>query len=304
MKTTKLATTLCLRYGLLVIAAALLFTACRNSGDYLPNKKYPVRLEDHATLGAYLTDEEGRTLYYFANDSVTVNTCMGGCAALWPVFHAKINNGKLFPGLQLEDFGEITTSAGVKQTTYKGRPLYYYAPSVNGTNTPEAPREVKGEGVGGVWFVAKPDYTIMLTRAQLVGLDNNNYVFDTTTAPTPAYSVGNRKSIYFTDANGVSLYIFRPDKYNTNTYTSATDMNKNNIWPIYEMDKIVVPSALDKSLFSVITVHGKKQLTYKGWPLYYFGEDEKKMGATKGVSVPRPGVWPIGTRGLLTAPNP
>ncbi|MCH5686796.1 hypothetical protein LWM68_22570 [Niabella sp. W65] len=70
------------------------------------------------------------------------------------------------------------------------------------------------------------------------------------------------------------------------------------------MDKIVVPSVLDKSLFSVIDVFGKKQLTYKGWPLYYFGEDGMVMGASKGVSVPAPGIWPVATRGLNPAPAP
>ncbi|MCH5719693.1 COG4315 family predicted lipoprotein [Niabella hibiscisoli] len=180
--------------------------------------------------------------------------------------------------------------------------MYYYAPVSGGTNTPEVAGLTGGEAFGGVWFVAKPDYTIMLTRAQLVGKDTKKYTFDTTGTPTPTYTENNGKSIYFTDAKGVTLYIFRPDKQNKNTYTSATDLAKNAVWPIYEMDKIVVPSALDKSLFGVIDVFGKKQLTYKGWPLYYFGEDAMAMGANKGVSVPGPGIWPVATRGLRLAP--
>ena len=40
---------------------------------------------------------------------------------------------------------------------------------VNGTNTQEAAGQTLGEGIGNIWFVAKPDYTIMLVNAQLVG---------------------------------------------------------------------------------------------------------------------------------------
>jgi predicted lipoprotein with Yx(FWY)xxD motif len=36
----------------------------------------------------------------------------------------------------------------------------------------------------------------------------------------------------------------------------------------------------------------KKQLTFKGHPLYNFGQDAKRCD-TKRVSVPAPGVWPV-----------
>lgn len=286
----------------LLLLTGLLFS-CHHNDDYTPPRTYAVQLQTHPTLGSYLTDKDGRTLYYFANDSATVNTCAGGCALRWPVFNAQgMAAADIGAGLSFADFGQITTSAGAKQTTYKGRPLYYYAPPVGGVNTPEPAGATSGEAFGGVWFVAKPDYTIMLTQAQLVGRDTKKYTFDTTGTPTPTYTENTGKSIYFTDAKGVTLYIFKPDKQNKNTYTSATDPTKNAAWPIYEMDKIVVPSVLDKSLFSVIDVFGKKQLTYKGWPLYYFGEDAMVMGANKGVSVPAPGIWPVATRGLRPAP--
>lgn len=288
---------------IILLVLTFVWLGCHHKDDYTPPKTYTVQLQNNAALGSYLTDKDGRTLYFFANDSATVNTCAGGCALRWPVFNAPdISAANLGTGLNFSDFGQITTAAGSQQTTYKGRPLYYYAPPSGGVNTPEAAGLTGGEAFGGVWFVAKPDYTIMLTQAQLVGKDNKKYAFDTTATPTPTYTESIGKSVYFTDAKGVSLYIFKPDKQNKNTYTSATDAGNNAKWPIYEMDKIVVPSVLDKSLFGVIDVFGKKQLTYKGWPLYYFGEDAMVMGATKGVSVPAPGVWPVATRGLRPAP--
>jgi len=36
---------------------------------------------------------------------------------------------------------------------------------------------------------------------------------------------------------------------------------------------VVVPSILDKTKFGSINIVGRTQLTYKGWPLYYFGQD-------------------------------
>ncbi|AHF15974.1 COG4315 family predicted lipoprotein [Niabella soli] len=280
-------------------ATAFIFSGCSADNAYQAPAQMEIQLQTSATLGSYLTDKDGRTLYYFANDSATVNTCTSAaCMGKWPVFYSeKLSASTTGSGLTFSDFGVITTAGGAKQSTYMGRPLYYYAPAGDGVR--EAVGATSGEKVGNVWFVAKPDYTIMITNAQLVGANGKNYTF-TITSPTPTYVEGNGKSAYFTDAHGVALYIFKPDKQNTNTFTKP-DLSNNAVWPVYEMDKIVVPSLLDKSLFGVITVYGKKQMTYKGWPLYYFGQDAMTMGLTKGVSVPSPGVWPVATKDLVPA---
>ena len=98
-------------------------------------------------------------------------------------------------------------------------------------------------------------------------------------------------------------YIFMSrDSSNINKFTKP-DFSNNPSWPIYETSDIMVPSILDKALFGSITVFGKKQLTYKGWPLYYFGQDNYVRGATKGVSVPTPGIWPVAVKGLTPAPS-
>jgi predicted lipoprotein with Yx(FWY)xxD motif len=279
----------------LLASSALYISSC---GKDEPAPIIQIKLQNNATLGSILTDNTGRTLYYFANDPTSKNNCTSaGCIATWPVFNLdNLAANQLDAGLTFTDFGSITTDDGRKQVTYKGRPLYYYAPnSGQGTaNNPEVAGETKGEGVGNVWFVAKPDYSIMLTNAQLVGLDGKNYL--------STYLEGTGKTSYFTDANGLTLYAFKFDKQNKNNYTSATDAAKNAVWPIYETDKIVVPSTLDKTLFGSITVFDKKQLTYKGWPLYYFGNDEKVMGSNKGVSFPTPGTWPVPVKDIAAAP--
>lgn len=287
---------LCLR-GLQKAALCLLFAsllfACKKD-DKTPSPAL-VKLATSATLGSYFTDKDGYALYYFANDPAGTSTCAGGCLAVWPPYFAGENftAGLLGTGLDFADFGVATSTTGQKQTTYKGWPLYYFAPAVGGINTREGPGEVNGEGVGGVWFVAKPDYTINLVNAQLVGHDGKSYKTDLTE--------GTGKTIYFTDDRGRTLYSFSKDSAQKNKFTNETFSN-NNIWPIYETDKIVVPSTLDKALFGSITVFGKKQLTYKGWPLHYFGQDGGVRGNNKGISFPVPGVWPVVMKDLPPAP--
>jgi predicted lipoprotein with Yx(FWY)xxD motif len=280
----------------LVISSVLVITKCKNETVVPVNPL--IQLKVSTTLGSYLTDKDGNALYFFSNDADGANNCTGGCTTAWPIFYISgLTQSKLANGLLLADFSSISTPNGT-QLTYKGWPLYYYAP--NGVR--ETPGQTTGEGVFGVWFVAKPDYTIMLANAQLVGLDGKNYVV----SDANVYSEGTGSTKYFTDLAGRTLYAFSKDSANVNKFTKA-DFSNNANWPIYETDKVVVPSIFDKALFGSIDVFGKKQLTYKGWPMYYFGADAdsagKFRGNSKGVSVPTPGFWPVFTSTLPSAPT-
>lgn len=287
-----------------LILSGFAFTHCSKSTDpaIVPAPIVDpvlVKLATSTTLGSYLTDKDGNALYYFSNDADGANNCTGGCITAWPIFNiAGLMAEQLGTGLTLGDFNAISTPNG-NQLTYKGWPLYYYAPA----GVREMPGQTTGEAVGGVWFVAKPDYTIMLAKAQLVGKDGKNYIV----SATNVYTEGVGKTTYFTDFAGRTLYEFAKDSANINKYTKA-DFSNNATWPIYETDKIVVPSILDKTLFSSITVYGKKQLTYKGWPMYYFGPDVDATtgnyrGKNMGVSVPVPGVWPAFLKDIPAAPH-
>jgi predicted lipoprotein with Yx(FWY)xxD motif len=296
-----------LKFALVALIASTFFISCSSdSGNdtpappTTPELKTEVNLSTSATLGSYLTDKKGRSLYFFSTDANGQSSCTGGCEALWPPFFVdNLTADKLGTGLTLSDFGTITTPSSKKQLTYKGWPLYYYAPvsgsdpyGNGGTNTIETPGQTTGDGFGGIWFIAKPDYSIMIVRSQLVGHDGKNYKSD--------YTVGDGLTTYFTDAKGITLYTFKNDNFKKNNFTKA-DFSNNAVWPIYETDKIVVPSTLDKSKFSVITVFGKSQLVYNGWPLYYFGQDANVRGANKGISFPSPGIWPVPVKDIPLA---
>jgi predicted lipoprotein with Yx(FWY)xxD motif len=251
-----------------------------------------VSLKNHPTLGNILVDKEDRTLYFFSNDANGQSSCTGGCETMWQVFNIdNLTQEKLGDGLSVDGFGSITTASGKKQLTYKGYPLYYFAPG----GQKEGPGHTGGEGSNDVWFVAKPDYTIMISNAQLVGNDGKNYQSN--------YAEGVGKTIYFTDGKGLTLYTFTKDSANNNNFTKP-DFSNNTVWPIYETDKVVVPSTLDKALFGSIDIFGKKQLIYKGWPLYYFGADGLTRGNNKGVSVIMPGVWRVPVKNMTAAPVP
>jgi len=272
----------------------VIITSCTKDKDENNASPPPkeVSLKNHPTLGNILVDKEGRTLYFSSNDANGQSSCTGGCETMWPVFNIdNLTQDKLGDGLSVGGFGSITTASGKKQLTYKGYPLYYFAPG----GQKEAPGLTGGEASNDVWFVAKPDYTIMISNAQLMGNDGKNYLNN--------YTEGVGKTLYFTDGKGLTLYTFTKDSANNNNFTKP-DFSNNTVWPIYETDQVVVPSTLDKALFGSIDVFGKKQLTFKGWPLYYFGADGLVRGNNKGVSVIMPGVWRVPVKNMTVAPLP
>ncbi|MBN8824640.1 MULTISPECIES: hypothetical protein [unclassified Spirosoma] len=238
------------------------------------------------TLGQVLTGKDGKTLYFFSRDVAGDANCSGSCLDNWPIFYKETPS--LATGLKASDFGTITRADGNKQTTFKGWPLYYYK------NDAKA-GDVTGENVGNLWLVAKPNYTVLLGSRQLVGLDGKNYTFDT--------KEGTGNSLFLTDSLGRTLYAFANDKKNVNKYTK-TDLSNDATWPIFQTSSKLgeIPSALNKADFTTITAVGKTQLTYKGWPLYYFGADAGQRGSTKGVSVPKPGIWPVVNTTSVEAP--
>ncbi|MDI3321919.1 hypothetical protein [Pinibacter soli] len=272
-----------------VLCMAMLFASCskdNNNNNTNNTRKPSVQIIDNPRFGKILADSNGRTLYVFAPDVKGTSVCTGSCLVTWPLLYIK--DPSVSQGIGHNDIEDIDRTDGQEQLTYKGWPLYY-----NVNDTKEG--DVNGDGFNGVWFVAKPDYTLMIARAQLVGNDNKNYKHD--------YTEGTENTVYIVDSMGRTLYAFTPDKFNKNNYTAA-DFSNDPTWPIFQVSSVQsLPSILSKADFGSITVFGKKQLTFKGWPLYYFGPDgANSRGINKGVSVPSPGIWPITNTTTATAP--
>ncbi len=98
------------------------------------------------TLGAFLTDMNGMTLYTYSKDTAGVSTCSGQCLAIWPAFGPVAGS----PAVTLPAGVTVITRAdGTSQYALNGMPLYTYVKDTK-------PGDVTGQGVGGVWSVAKP----------------------------------------------------------------------------------------------------------------------------------------------------
>jgi predicted lipoprotein with Yx(FWY)xxD motif len=280
--------------GTAMLLIAFCATQCSKKKDstLAPSSK-TVSLKSNATLGNYLADKNGRTLYFFSDDANGQNNCGGACATAWPAYSASnLTADQIDAGLNLADFNSITITGGT-QLTYKGWPLYTYSPG----GTPEAAGQITGDGVGGTWFVAKPDYCVMLANWQLVGGDGKNYKSD--------YTLGDGSTIFFTDALGRTLYAFKKDSANHNKFTKS-DFSNDATWPSYDTaTTLSVPSILNKSLFTSTNVFGKSQLTYNGWPLYRYGADSSIRTRTKGITVGGIGtIWPVMIKDIAPAPHP
>ncbi|MCI0345627.1 MAG: hypothetical protein L0221_09325 [Chloroflexi bacterium] len=106
-----------------------------------------VEAVDDATLGAFLTDADGMTLYIFMNDSPDTSTCASGCVENWPPFvvaaGVSVEGGAGVSG----EFGTITRADGTIQVTYDHHPLYHFAGD-------SAAGDTNGQAIGGLWFVA------------------------------------------------------------------------------------------------------------------------------------------------------
>lgn len=93
--------------------------------------------------GTYLADAKGMSLYTFDKDTAGVSNCNDNCASVWPPYLSK------GPANLPTGFIIITRKDGSSQYTYQGKPLYYYAKDAKAGDT-------LGDGVGGVWHLAKP----------------------------------------------------------------------------------------------------------------------------------------------------
>lgn len=100
-------------------------------------------------VGGYLVDEKGMTLYIFTKDAPNKSVCgaANGCLEKWPLFYVPaVEPGS---GYDPASFGTIIREDGLKQTTYRGQPLYYFFKD-------KERGDIKGQGVNNVWFVVTP----------------------------------------------------------------------------------------------------------------------------------------------------
>lgn len=109
-----------------------------------------VNVAHDTTIGAFLTGEDGKTLYVLTKDTPGVSTCTGSCATAWPPFVLDAGESAKGGADVTGSFGTLSRADGTTQVTYKDAPLYYFSGDASAG-------EVNGQGLNGVWFVASPD---------------------------------------------------------------------------------------------------------------------------------------------------
>ena len=131
------------------IAAAALLGAC--------STQQPATNADMAKQGAgapstptvtqdgTLIGPDGRTLYFFSRDArgSGKSACVDQCATNWPPLAVAAT------AKPIGDYTIVSRADGSKQWAYKGMPLYYFAKDTK-------PGDKTGQGMGGVWTVARP----------------------------------------------------------------------------------------------------------------------------------------------------
>jgi predicted lipoprotein with Yx(FWY)xxD motif len=120
-----------------------------------------LNVKTDATLGTFVVDQSGKSLYLFTPDTTSTPTCYDACAAAWPPL---VVSGAA-PTAGTGVTGTIATSArkdGSMQVTLNGHPLYYFAGD-------KAAGDVKGQGLNGKWYVLSPSGDAVQASPAAVG---------------------------------------------------------------------------------------------------------------------------------------
>ncbi len=127
---------------ILLIVAALLTLPIAAVADH-----HAVKIAQKDSVGSYLTDAEGKTLYWFKKDIPGQSACAGPCVDKWPLYFRETVAAPA--GVDAKNFATINRADGKTQTTFRGYPLYYWVNDNKAGDT-------SGQGVGNVWYVIDP----------------------------------------------------------------------------------------------------------------------------------------------------
>jgi predicted lipoprotein with Yx(FWY)xxD motif len=163
--------------------------------------------------------------------------------------------------------------------TYNTWPLYYYEKD-------KAPGDVVGQEVGGVWFVVSGAGEKVEAAATEVATEAATEPAVAAGATTVTLGKNDQLGSFLVDDKGMTLYLFTKDTPNTsNCYDKCA-----TAWPpLLTTGAPAGGEGVDASkLGTTNRTDGTVQVTYNGWPLYYYAKD-KTAGDVVGQDVG--GVW-------------
>lgn len=198
-----------------------------------------INLGGNDELGEFLVDANGMTLYIYTRDPLGETVCYDRCAENWPPVIVESEDDLTvadgIPGV----FGTVERTNGDLNVTYNGLPLYLW-------RRDEAPGDSTGQAVGNVWWVIAPGDVYLHNNAELGHI--------------------------LVGTEGMTLYLFTNDEPGvSNCYDQCAEN-----WPplLVEGMEVVGDPRLPGELGTTERTDGTYQVTYNGWPLYYFAQDE------------------------------
>ena len=230
-----------------------------------------VNVGQSATLGSILVDSKGMSLYIFTKDTPNTSNCYGGCATAWPPL---LTSGAPVAGtgVTASMLGTTTRKDGTTQVTYNGLPLYYWIKDKTAGDT-------TGQGVQNVWYVIDPSGKAVTGAPAAPAASSNGGAL---------VNVGQNATLgsFLVDSKGMSLYLFTKDSPNTSNCSGGC----LSYWPpLLTSGAPVAGTGVTASMLGTTKrADGTTQVTYNGWPLYYYVTD-KAAGDTTGENVQ--GVW-------------
>ena len=241
-------------------------------------KPVSVNAADVAGLGSVLTDQGGKTLYVFANDSTNppASKCVDQCAETWPPLLA---TGKVkASGLDASLVGTVTRPDGDKQVTVANQPVYMYAGDTS-------PGQANGQGIQNAWFAVTPLGTRTGTPAAPAAPAAPGATEPASVIATDIPGFGPA----LTDQDGRTLYLFTKDSKKPPKSRCNGDCAKK--WPplLTAPGKDINVQGVAWDLVGVVKRDdGTLQVTVGGWPVYLYAGD-REPGDTNGHGVD--GVW-------------
>jgi predicted lipoprotein with Yx(FWY)xxD motif len=164
-----------LTLGALALISALVLAACGSSstsstGSSSGSSAYssqpaspapstagtPIVGTKTTSLGTFLVDGKGRSLYLWDADKGSMSACSGACAQAWPPLTAKATP-KASGSVKTSLLGTTKRADGSAEVTYAGHPLYYFA----GDTGPGQTAGQGNDGFGAPWWVVTPTGTAL-----------------------------------------------------------------------------------------------------------------------------------------------
>jgi predicted lipoprotein with Yx(FWY)xxD motif len=222
-----------------------------------------VKLSQTAALGSFLVDDKGMSLYLFLKDTPNTSNCYDQCATNWPPL-LTTGSPAAGEGADASKLGTTQRTDGTLQVTYNGWPLYYYFKDAKAG-------DLTGQEVGDVWYVISP-------AGEKVEAASTGSGAGTEVKIAQSDALGS----FLVDDKGMTLYLFLKDTPNT---SNCYDQCATNWPPLLTTGSPAAGEGADASkLGTTQRTDGTLQVTYNGWPLYYYFEDAK-AGDTTGQAV-------------------